>query len=46
MRYFPALTFKLDDSVDQHMRIEDLLGKIAEEKNNRIEPPSNDSTEI
>src|ERR1700751_3315235 len=28
MRYFPALTFKLDDSVDKHMRIEELLGKI------------------
>ena len=25
MRYFPELTFKLDDSVDKHMRIEELL---------------------
>lgn len=32
MRYFPQLTFKLDDSVDQHMRIEGLLKKISEEK--------------
>lgn len=28
MRYFPALTFKLDDAVDKHMRIEDLLSEI------------------
>src|SRR4051812_44609534 len=25
MRYFPELKFKLDDSVDKHMRIEELL---------------------
>ncbi len=36
LRYFPALTFKLDDSVDRHMRIEDLLQKIAEEKALRV----------
>lgn len=35
MRYFPALTFKLDDSVEKHMRIEELLGKIAKEKTTR-----------
>lgn len=35
MRYFPSLTFKLDDSVDKHMRIEDLLGKISEERKTR-----------
>lgn len=28
MRYFPELTFKLDDSVDKHMRIEELLNEI------------------
>jgi ribosome-binding factor A len=32
MRYFPSLTFKLDDSVDRHMRVEDLLKKINDEK--------------
>lgn len=37
MRYFPALSFKLDDSVDKHMRIEELLGKIASEKEHRSE---------
>jgi ribosome-binding factor A len=35
MRYFPALTFRLDSSVDQHLRINDLLGQIHEEKNSR-----------
>lgn len=35
MRYFPELKFKLDDSVDKHMRIEELLGKISEERENR-----------
>jgi ribosome-binding factor A len=35
MRYFPALTFKLDTSVEKHMRIEELLSKIAKEKNAR-----------
>ncbi|MEI8365347.1 MAG: 30S ribosome-binding factor RbfA [Parachlamydiaceae bacterium] len=38
MRYFPALNFKLDDSVDKHMRIEELLGEIATEKDTRNEP--------
>lgn len=40
MRYFPELTFKLDDSVDKHMRIENLLHKISEERENR--PPQDD----
>lgn len=40
MRYFPALTFKLDDSVDRHMRIEELLHEIAEEK--KIRPATDD----
>lgn len=35
MRYFPALTFRLDDSVDKHMRIAELLGQIAKEKESR-----------
>ena len=32
MRYFPSLTFRLDDSVDKHMRIEYLLKEINEQK--------------
>jgi ribosome-binding factor A len=35
MRYFPELNFKLDDSVDKHMRIEKLLEKITEERESR-----------
>lgn len=35
MRYFPNLTFKLDDSVDKHMRIEELLGEITHEREAR-----------
>lgn len=35
MRYFPELTFKLDDSVDKHMRIEKLLGEITNERESR-----------
>lgn len=35
MRYFPQLTFKLDDSVDQHMRIEKLLQDIGSEREAR-----------
>jgi len=35
MRYFPELTFKLDDSVDKHMRIEELLGQINQERESR-----------
>lgn len=35
MRYFPELTFKLDDSVDKHMRIDSLLNEISEERKAR-----------
>jgi len=35
MRYFPELTFILDDSVDKHMRIEELLGDISKERESR-----------
>lgn len=35
MRHFPSLTFKLDDSVDKHMRIEEALKKIHQEENER-----------
>lgn len=42
MRYFPELTFKLDDSVDKHMRIEELLGKITKERESRQSDPTHD----
>ncbi|MBI5273709.1 MAG: 30S ribosome-binding factor RbfA [Chlamydiales bacterium] len=37
IRYFPALTFKLDTSIDHHLRIEELLRDIEEEKATRSE---------
>jgi len=37
LRYFPELTFKLDDSVDNHMRIATLLNEISAEKKAREE---------
>lgn len=35
MRYFPALKFILDDSLDKHMRIEELLKEINDKKDTR-----------
>ena len=35
MRYFPALTFKIDDSVEKHIRIETLLSNIQNEQKSR-----------
>ena len=32
LRYFPQLIFKLDTGVDEHMRIEEILHKIEEER--------------
>lgn len=39
MRYFPELTFKLDTSVEQQMRIDTLLHQIKEEQNTRKTAP-------
>lgn len=35
IRYFPELTFRLDDSADKHMRIAQLLNEIDTEKKAR-----------
>lgn len=35
MRYFPELNFKLDDSVDKHMRIDSLLNELSAEREAR-----------
>lgn len=35
IRYFPALTFYLDDSVDKHMKIDTLLHQLADERDKR-----------
>lgn len=44
MRYFPELRFILDDSVEKHMRIEELLHQINEERESRPEEASDDET--
>lgn len=43
MRYFPNLTFKLDESVEKHVRIETLLGQIRQEQKAR--KPSEDDNQ-
>ncbi len=43
MRYFPELTFVLDDSVDKQMRIETLLKEIRDEQGSR--PPSEEESD-
>lgn len=40
MRYFPQLTFKLDIGIEQHMRIDELLYQIEQERLSR--PPQVD----
>lgn len=35
LRFFPQLTFKIDDTLEKHQRIDDLLKKIEDEKNTR-----------
>ena len=42
MRYFPELTFKIDDSVEQHIRIESLLSNIQKEQKSRAPNPDDD----
>ncbi|MBA3957171.1 MAG: 30S ribosome-binding factor RbfA [Parachlamydiaceae bacterium] len=41
MRYFPALTFRLDDAVDKHMRIEKILEEIQAQRD-ALEGPTSD----
>lgn len=42
LRYFPHLTFYIDKSMDEHMRIEKILGKIEEERKSRPESQHTD----
>lgn len=37
LRYFPALTFKLDTGLEEHLRIQELLAQIERERSSR--PP-------
>lgn len=39
MRYFPSLTFHMDDTLEDEIRIHSLLEKIHEEQQNRPTPP-------
>ena len=41
LRYFPQLTFKLDDSVEKHMKIDRLLQEI---NSNKTPPPADETT--
>jgi len=43
MRFFPSLRFILDESVDKHIRINDILGEIHAEQENRKKPPETTS---
>ncbi|MDF2549170.1 MAG: rbfA [Chlamydiales bacterium] len=38
LRHFPSLIFKIDEGLENHMRVEHLLYQIREEKNNRPQP--------
>lgn len=40
LRYFPTLTFTLDHSVDEHLRINELLDQIHDENKHRHPPTS------
>lgn len=44
LRFFPSLTFKLDTSVEKHIRIQELLSEIEKEKHARDLPPANEPT--
>ena len=46
LRYFPELTFKLDDSVDKHMRIATLLSEISAEKKSRNHKNEDDAEDV
>ena len=39
MKYFPSLTFHLDETIEDEIRIHTLLEKIHEEQQNRPTPP-------
>jgi ribosome-binding factor A len=45
LRYFPDLVFYLDDSLEKHMRIEDLLSEIAKEKSQRPSVVEDDTSQ-
>jgi ribosome-binding factor A len=40
LRYFPELIFKIDTALEEHLRIEEILGKIEQERLSR--PPEHE----
>ncbi len=46
MRYFPQLTFMLDDSVDKQIRVEMLLQEIGKEQKSRSHPNEEDEASL
>ncbi|MBX9744225.1 MAG: 30S ribosome-binding factor RbfA [Chlamydiales bacterium] len=42
LRYFPTLTFKLDTALEEHLRIQELLTKIEQERTSRSPEENND----
>ncbi len=45
IRYFPALTFKIDDSIEKYMKIDSLLKKINTDTPAIAENPPEETTE-
>jgi ribosome-binding factor A len=44
IRYFPALTFRIDDTVEKHMRIQSLLSEIDAERKTRDDVGEDDES--
>ncbi|MBX7067669.1 MAG: 30S ribosome-binding factor RbfA [Parachlamydiales bacterium] len=38
LRYFPELSFKIDTSIEEHMKIQQILGELEKERNSREHP--------
>ena len=45
MRYFPTLTFKLDTTIDDHMKIEKILQEIHQDASSREHTENTDNDE-
>jgi ribosome-binding factor A len=43
IRYFPALTFFLDDTVDKQMRMDEVISKIQQERDSRLHAQEEDT---
>lgn len=43
IRYFPSLTFKLDDTVEKQLRINEVIGKIQQEREARLQSQNDDA---